>query len=109
MSTIKVFQPTRILSAASAVALIDWVDYNLQSGTQSLLIDFTHVSFMDSSGMGALVVALKRVRLADGVLALCSLNGQARMLFELAGMEQMFAIYATPEEYRAALVADARS
>lgn len=100
---VKIFHPTRILSAASSTALLDWVDYSLSSGARYLLVDLSNVSFMDSSGMGSLIVALKRVQQAEGSLALCSLNGQARMLFELAAMEQMFPIYATVEEYRQAV------
>jgi anti-sigma B factor antagonist len=107
MSTFKIFQPTRILSAANSGAIIDWIEHNLDSGTLHLLIDLVNVSFMDSSGVGGLVVALKRVQAAGGTLALCSLNGQARMLFELAAMDQMFKIYANPQEYKTALSANA--
>jgi anti-sigma B factor antagonist len=107
MSTFKVFQPTRILSAANSGTIIDWIDYNLESGTLHLLIDLANVSFMDSSGVGGLVIALKRVQAAGGTLALCSLNGQARMLFELAAMDQMFTIYANSQDYKMALSTDA--
>jgi len=107
MSTFKIFQPTRILSAVNSIDIIDWIDHTLASGTLHLLIDLTNVSFMDSRGMGGLIVALKRVKAANGTLALCSLSGQARMLFELAAMDQMFTIYANPQEYKTALLADA--
>jgi len=107
MSTFKVFQPTRILSSTNSGTIIDWIDHNLESGTLHLLIDLANVSFMDSSGVGGLVIALKRVQAAGGTLALCSLNGQARMLFELAAMDQMFTIYANSQDYKMALSTDA--
>jgi anti-sigma B factor antagonist len=106
MSTIKIFQPTRILSASSSVALIEWVTYSLESGARYLLIDLSSVSFMDSSGMGSLAVALKRVQEAGGMLALCSLNGQARMLLEIAGMDQIFPIYDNINAYQSAVLAE---
>jgi anti-anti-sigma factor len=43
-----------------------------------VLIDFQDVTFMDSSGLGALVLALKTVRAAGGKLFICSVNEQIK-------------------------------
>jgi anti-sigma B factor antagonist len=59
--------------------------------------------FMDSSGLGTLVSALKLVQKAEGRLALCSLSGQALMLFEMAGMEKMFETYSNLDDFKNAL------
>jgi anti-anti-sigma factor len=93
MSTVKVFEPDRVLSSVDGARLIDWVSDTLASGVQVLLVDLRKTSFMDSSGLGALVVAMKRVRENNGKFALCSVGGQARMLLELASMEKVFDIY----------------
>lgn len=104
-STITIFQPTHILSVENSDTLLDWIDSNLAQGSKTLLIDFNHVNFMDSMGLGALVTAHKVIHKAGGRLALCRLRGQARMLFEMAGMDELFEIYASPNEFKQALAA----
>jgi anti-anti-sigma factor len=94
----KVFYPTRILSSANAPDLISWIQENLEAGTDQLLVNFQNVLFMDSTGLATLVTALRMVEQAGGRLALCSLSGQARMLFEIASMEKLFEIYGNPSE-----------
>lgn len=104
MTTTQVFYPSRILSSANSTDLLKWVQTNLESGSNQLLINLKSVIFMDSTGLGTLVTALKMVRESGGQLSLCSLNGQARMLFEMTGMEKVFEIYNSVEEFNAATV-----
>ena len=65
-----------------------------------VLVDFSQVTFMDSSGLGALVLARKEVRNAGSQLYLCSLNHQLQMLFELTSMDQIFDIFSDQEEFK---------
>lgn len=58
-----------------------------------IIIDLKDVSFMDSSGLGALVSALKTARFAQCELYICALNDQVRMLFDLTSMSKIFKIY----------------
>lgn len=99
MSTIQVFQPTEILSAVNSNALTHWVSAALQSGARILLIDLQHVEFMDSGGLGGLVLALKQVRRSGGRMAICALNDQLQMLLKLTDMEEVFEIYANQAEF----------
>jgi len=64
-----------------------------------LLIDLKGISFMDSSGLGALVAALKTIRTAGGELALCSPSDQVQMLFDLTSMGTIFKVYPSREEF----------
>lgn len=63
--------------------------------------------FMDSTALSALVIRLKRVRAVNGRLALCRLNGQAYMVLDHSGMDQVFEIYDTPEAFDRALASNA--
>lgn len=103
MSTMNVFLPTRILSSANTIDLLDWIHNNLDADRYCLLINLKNVLFMDSTGLTALITAQKVVSEAGGRLALCGLNGQARMLFEMANVEQMFEIYDTASEFQQAI------
>ena len=94
---------TRLFSATTAPELLYWINNILESGVTYLLVDMQEVLFMDSSGLGALVVAHNRVQKAGGKLILCSLNGQVKMLFKSAGMEKMFEVYSDKKAFEQAL------
>ena len=90
---VKVVQPSGILEGTKAGPLRQEISDLIESGTELVLIDFKDVTFMDSSGLGALVLALKTVRAAGGKLYLCSINEQVKMLFELTSMDRVFEIF----------------
>lgn len=103
MSEVQVFQPTRILSSSTTGDLLDGITRTLEAGNRTILVNLKNVLFMDSSGLAALVIALKRIKVAKGRFALCEVTGQARMLLEQTGMTQAFEIYATEDEFRRAI------
>ncbi|MEM6445202.1 MAG: STAS domain-containing protein [Cyanobacteria bacterium J06642_2] len=83
------------------------IDAMVAAGAQAILIDLKEVTFMDSSGLGALVTALKMLRARDGKLYLCSMNDQIRMLFDLTGLNTVFDTYRTREEFDRVVLAEA--
>jgi anti-anti-sigma factor len=91
-SNVKVFEPSGLLDATVSDSLRKEIATTLEEGTQIVLIDLKNVSFLDSSGLGALVRALKLVRLAKAELYLCSLSDQAMLLFEITCMDRTFNI-----------------
>lgn len=104
MEKICLYRPdTHILSAIESVTLTTWVSETLELGAKYLLIDFRRVLFMDSRGLGGLVIAHNRADKAGSLLGLCSLNGQARMLLEMSNLEQVFHIYETIEDFQQAV------
>ena len=70
---------------------------------QYLVLDLHDVNFMDSSGLGALVSALKSIRNSNGDMVICGANDQVQMLFELTSMTKIFKIYPTVDEFNATL------
>lgn len=97
--TIKHLQPSGILDSTKAGQFRDEVSALVQSGADAILIDLKDVTFIDSSGLGALVAALKTVRSAGGKLFICSINEQVRMLFELTSMDRVFEVFSSREEF----------
>jgi anti-sigma B factor antagonist len=57
-----------------------------------LIIDMQDVSFIDNSGLGALITALTIIRANGGRLALCSLNESVEVVIELTGSQRFFDI-----------------
>ncbi len=98
-SEVKVLQPTGILDGTKAAQFRQDISKLVETGAKTILVDFKDVTFMDSSGLGALVLALKTVRAAHGNLMVCSINEQIKILFELTSMDRIFEIFENQEEF----------
>lgn len=96
---VKVVQPSGILDSTKAEPFLQEISETLATGAGILLVDLKDVTFMDSSGLGALVLAFKTVRAAGAKLVLCSINEQVRILFELTSMDSVFEIFANRDEF----------
>jgi anti-sigma B factor antagonist len=75
------------IAPAFRTAIIDRID----QGHRHLLINLERVKFIDSSGLGALVSALKRLG-RDGDIKVCSLSPGVRSMFELTRLNRVIAI-----------------
>ncbi|QIZ70073.1 STAS domain-containing protein [Oxynema aestuarii] len=96
----EVIRPTGILDATQASQLRREIAHCLEKETEIVLVNLEQVAFIDSSGLGALVSALKMVRNSGGALFICSINDQVRMLFDLTSMDRVFKIYENEERFR---------
>jgi anti-sigma B factor antagonist len=96
---VKVIHPSGALDGSKASELRQKIINLVEDGADIVLINFQNVSFMDSSGLGAIVLSLKTVNAAGSKLALCSLSGQLKMLFELTSMDRVFQIYENQNEF----------
>lgn len=65
----------------------------VKAGAKVVVLDLKEVGFIDSSGLGALVMALKDAKYAGSEMFLCSLGEQPRMLFELTGVDSVFQVF----------------
>jgi anti-sigma B factor antagonist len=70
----------------------------IESGTASVVIDLTDVSFMDSSGLGVIVRGLKRCREADKDLDLVITNERVLKVFGITGLDQVIPIHDSIED-----------
>lgn len=88
----KILEPTGLIDNAGGTQLRREVSELLDADIEAILIDFANISFMDSSGLGAIVTILQRVRTKGANLYLCSLNDQVKMIMELTKMDKVFDI-----------------
>ncbi|HEY9618631.1 MAG TPA: STAS domain-containing protein [Microcoleaceae cyanobacterium] len=100
-SNVQVLQPSGILTAATAQELLQQFSERLKAKPQLLLVNLQAIDFIDSSGLGTLVSMHTRMRLAGGKLCLCSLNDQAKSLFDISDMDRILAIFDTAAEFYA--------
>ncbi len=103
-SDVKVVRPTGILDGTKASQFRKEISDQVEANAEVVLIDFQDVTFMDSSGLGALVLALKTVRAAGSTLVVCSINEQIRILFELTSMDRVFEMYESREAFESQLM-----
>jgi anti-sigma B factor antagonist len=65
----------------------------INSGHYHLVIDLEGVDFLDSTGLGVLVGALKRVRSHQGSLQLVCTQERLLKIFRITGLAKVFPIY----------------
>jgi len=80
------------LDMATAPALRQLVVQLLATGARLIAIDLTAADFVDSTGLGLLVAALKRVRTHDGELVVICPEPRLRRIFELTDLVTVFGL-----------------
>ena len=68
------------------------VNKAIEEGRHYIAVDVQAVDFMDSSGLGVIVGAHKRLKGHDGTLALVSPNKQMRRILSLTGLDQILTV-----------------
>lgn len=62
------------------------------SGENKVVVDMTNVTFMDSTGLAALVGPLKRFRTLNGEIVLRSPSRGVQKVLEISGLTRVFTI-----------------
>ena len=91
------------LDTLTSPELREQIQQALAQRPPALLIDLAAVSFIDSSGLSALVAGLKSLKLNGGRLALLGLQPQARTIFAITQADTLFAIFDDEQAARAFL------
>jgi anti-sigma B factor antagonist len=95
---VTVVAPTGRLDVAGAPALKDAIAEASRTTPARVVIDMEGVSFVDSTGLGSVISALKQLRSSQGELRLAAPNQQVRVVLELTTLDRVFPYYATVEE-----------
>ncbi|MDX9757966.1 MAG: STAS domain-containing protein [Bacteroidota bacterium] len=77
-----------------------------QTNIEVLILDFSEVTFCDSSGLSAILLAERQLRERDGGIIVVDGNGKVRTLFEIAKLTDIIPLVATIEEARDLIVED---
>ncbi|CAN5751532.1 MAG TPA: STAS domain-containing protein [Actinomycetota bacterium] len=70
----------------------------VSEGTYDVIVDLEKVDFLDSTGLGVLVGALKRVKAHDGSLALVCTQDKILKIFKITGLTKVFPIHSSVDE-----------
>lgn len=73
--------------------LVELVD----AGARNVVVDLAGVEFLDSTGLGVLVGAMKRLRVANGTFGLVCSKEPLLKIFRITALDQVFPIYRSIE------------
>jgi anti-sigma B factor antagonist len=74
---------------------------------ERVVLDLSQVSFMDSTGLGAMLSCLRSLKAKNGSLKLASLTPEVAQLFEMVMMDRVFEIFPDPAAAVGSFAADA--
>lgn len=63
-----------------------------------LVMDFSGVTFMDSSGIGVVIGRFKKLSIKKGTVCIAQVNNTVKRVFELSGMFKIIKLFSTVEE-----------
>jgi anti-sigma B factor antagonist len=80
---------------ATGPALRDNLLSVLADGTPRIVLDLSGVTFMDSSGLGALLGSQRRARLLDGEIRLGAPSDRVLEILRLTNLDRVFDVHPT--------------
>ncbi|MDX2226833.1 MAG: STAS domain-containing protein [Verrucomicrobiae bacterium] len=79
-----------LASAPKARAVFDTV---IGKKVPAVVIDFSGVSYIDSSGLATIIDVFQRTKKYQGRVALCGMSRVVQNVFEIAKLDSVFKIY----------------
>lgn len=82
------------IDAAVAIEFKDAMRESTDGGSETVVLDLSEVQFIDSSGLGAIVAAMKHMG-QSRKLALAGLTPTVEKVFRLTRMDSVFSVFPT--------------
>lgn len=80
------------IDLSSAHLMVDCIDDAVEAGATTVILDFAGVTFVNSTGLGAMVAATKRLRAEGGDLILRQFRGIPASALATTGLDRFFTI-----------------
>jgi anti-sigma B factor antagonist len=88
----------RITAGAEATVFRERVDSTLASGKPNVILNMAEVDYVDSTGLGALVMLATRLRKAEGNMRLLNVNRRNIELLVMTKLSTIFEIFDDEQE-----------
>jgi anti-sigma B factor antagonist len=88
-----VLQVAGEIDMASAPQLRQRVVALVTGGVSALVLDLSNIGFCDSTGLGVIVAAVKRLRTNGGDLRVVTNDERLLALFEITRLDQVFEVF----------------
>ena len=86
------------LDASTAPPFEEKLTSVIDDGNESVLVDFTDLEYISSSGLRVLLVGAKKLKQSSAMLNLCGLKSHIKEVFDIAGFTPLFKMYDSYDE-----------
>ena len=70
----------------------------IKNNETKVLIDFSQVGYIDSSGLATLIEMLQRLKKSGGKLVFCNMSQKVKNVFEITKLDKLFSICESRDE-----------
>ena len=70
---------------------------HIETGERRVVVEFSRLNFISSSGLRVCLIAAKALRAGDGTLVLCAMNEGISEVFQITGFSRIISIKDTLE------------
>lgn len=106
LGDVTVVAPKGHLDTVSSSPLEDRLRTLIDGGVRQMLLDFTELDYINSSGLKVVLITAKHLDAVGGKLVLCGLSANVRMIFEMIGFSRILNIAPGRDEAMRALCVD---
>src|SRR5215467_9386658 len=86
------------LTVGEASSVRDKVNELLAQGRKNFIFDLAHVDYIDSTGLGSMVICYTTIKKAEGVLKLLNLNKRNIELLLLTKLHTIFEVFSDEQD-----------
>lgn len=87
-----VLLPVGRLDSGNARSFESVVMDHVSSGERRMIVDFSRLDFISSSGMRVLLIAAKALKAGEGTLVLCAMKNHIEEVFRISGFDRIIPI-----------------
>ncbi len=91
-NNVLVLLPVDRLDSTNAQKFESMVMDHIIKGEQRMIVDFSRLNFISSSGLRVLLIAAKKLTASQGKLVLCNMHDHIREIFVISGFDRIISI-----------------
>lgn len=95
---VTVVEPKGVIDSRAADQVKRTLTELIEASRSKLVVDLTAVPHIDSTGLGALVAAMKQARAAGGDVRVCGLQKEVLSIFGITHLAKVIAVYSSRQE-----------
>jgi anti-sigma B factor antagonist len=97
----EIVSPRGEIDLATQTMLRAVLEELIRDGRTHLVVDLAETTFLDSTGLGALISARRRTYAAEGSFAIICANPRMRELFAITRLDLVFRVHETFDDWMA--------
>jgi len=98
---ITIVEPFGVIDSITAPILDDYITKLLDNGKLYIVLDFSYIDYISSSGIGAIFFLTKKITKLKGIFILSGINGEISDIFSILGFNKL--IVSTQDKYQAVI------